>query len=37
MNNIINVLQKPQFDISIIKKEYQSYISYLQTYKNDEI
>lgn len=36
MNNLIDVLQKPQFDNSIIKKEYHSYSSYLQSYKNND-
>ncbi|XP_046803829.1 uncharacterized protein LOC111687407 [Lucilia cuprina] len=36
MSNFINVLQKPQFDNSIIKKEYHSYTSYLQSYKNND-
>lgn len=36
MSNIINILQKPQFDNSIIKKEYHSYTSYLQSYKNND-
>ena len=30
MSNIINVLQNPQLDISIIKKEYHIYILYLE-------
>ncbi|XP_037812690.1 uncharacterized protein LOC119604262 [Lucilia sericata] len=36
MSNFINVLQKPLFDNSIIKKEYHSYTSYLQSYKNND-
>lgn len=36
MNNIINVSQKPQFDNSIIKKEYHSYSSYQQSFKNND-
>uniref|UniRef100_A0A1B0GD75 Double jelly roll-like domain-containing protein n=1 Tax=Glossina morsitans morsitans TaxID=37546 RepID=A0A1B0GD75_GLOMM len=36
MSNIINILQKPQFDNSIIKKEYHSYTSYLQSFKNND-
>uniref|UniRef100_A0A1B0GEK0 Double jelly roll-like domain-containing protein n=1 Tax=Glossina morsitans morsitans TaxID=37546 RepID=A0A1B0GEK0_GLOMM len=36
MCNIINILQKPQFDNSIIKKEYHSYTSYLQSFKNND-
>lgn len=36
MSNIINVLQKPRIDSSIIKKEYHSYTSYLQSFKNND-
>ncbi|XP_059221617.1 uncharacterized protein LOC131996180 [Stomoxys calcitrans] len=36
MSNIINVLQKPQFDNAIIRKEYHSYISYLQSFQNND-
>lgn len=36
MSNIINILQKPQFDNSVIKKEYHSYTSYLQSFKNND-
>lgn len=36
MNSLINILEKPQFDNSIIKKEYHSYNSYLQSFKNND-
>lgn len=34
--SIINILQQPHFDNSIIKKEYHSYTSYLQSFKNND-
>lgn len=32
----INILQQPNFDNSIIKKQYHSYTSYLQSFKNND-
>jgi len=38
MNPILNVMQKPMFDDSIIKKEFHSYAPYLKSFNyNDEI
>lgn len=36
MSDMINVLYKPLFDESIIKKEYHSYTPYLPTFKNND-
>lgn len=36
MSDSINVLQDPQIDNSIIKKDYHSYTSYLQSFKNND-
>lgn len=38
MGNILSVLKRPEFDTSIINKEYHSYLPYLQSFdNNDEI
>ena len=34
--SIINILQQPNFDNSIIKKDYHSYTSYLQSFRNND-
>ena len=34
--SIINILQQTKFDNSIIKKDYHSYTSYLQSFKNND-
>lgn len=36
MNDILNVFQKPLYDESIVKKEYHSYSSYLNSFKNND-
>lgn len=36
MSDVINVLQKPIFDSTIVKKEYHSYSPYLQTFNNND-
>lgn len=36
MSEVLNILQKPIYDESIIKKEYHSYTSYLQSFKNND-
>ena len=36
MTNIINVLEQPQIDTTIIKKEYHSYTPYLQSVENND-
>ena len=36
MSQLINVLHRPSMDDSIIKKEYHSYTSYLQSFKNND-
>ena len=36
MDDILNVFQKPLYDESIVKKEYHSYSSYLNSFKNND-
>jgi len=36
MTHIINVLEKPTTDNSIIRKDYQSYSPYLRSYENND-
>jgi len=37
MSHIINVLEKPTIDNSIIKKDYHSYLPYLRSYENNDL
>lgn len=36
MNEILNVLQKPMYDESIVKREYHSYSPYLKSFNNND-